>query len=146
VTGGERGSVPIEFALGIGVLVLPVAILVLVFPTWIERQSMDRMAAQEAARAVAVAGTVAEGVADGAALAAQIADNHDLADDFGGVAFTDPDRDGDGAPDRGGAVTATVTVRVPLTTIPLIGHGGGFTLTASHTEYVDAYRSLPGAP
>jgi len=51
----ERGSIPIEFALGIGVLMLPVAVLVLIFPNWAERQSMARVAAQESAREAAIA-------------------------------------------------------------------------------------------
>ncbi|MGH9164696.1 MAG: hypothetical protein ACRDZW_04160 [Acidimicrobiales bacterium] len=39
-------------------------------------------------------------------------------------------------------ITAAVAYRVPLVAIPLLGqHGRGLTVTARHSELVDAYRS-----
>ncbi|HUH06478.1 MAG TPA: hypothetical protein VML96_01605 [Egibacteraceae bacterium] len=128
-----------EFALGAGVLVLPVAMLVLVFPTWIERQSAARLAAQEAARAVVLADDCADGRRSAALLVEEIAANHELAD---GLTLTQPAGCA-GELARGAIVTATVTVQMPLTAIPLIGRAGGFSWTVSHSERVDQYRSLP---
>ena len=53
---GERGYVAGELALGIGLLVFPVALLVLTLPTWSERQTTARSIAREVSRVVAVAG------------------------------------------------------------------------------------------
>lgn len=131
----ERGAVPVEFALGAGLLVLPIAALVTVFPTWSERQSMARVAAQEAARTVVLADDWTEGTGAGGALATQIAVNHGLAAGDLAVVFA-------GALDRGGAVTTTVTVPIPGITIPGIGEAGGFSWSVTHTERVDDYRSF----
>lgn len=133
---GEDGSVAVELALGVGVLVLPVAVLVLLLPTWVERQSMARTAAQEAARAMALADEPAAGRAAGEQIAATIAANHGVADDLADVAVSGDLR-------RGGTVTARVTVRVPLVAVPFLGDVGGFSITATHRESVDAYRSFP---
>lgn len=132
----ERGAVPIELALGAGMLVLPVALMVLTFPTWAERQSMARLAAREAARTVVLAETLAHGTAAGEAVARQVAANHGLPPGDLAVSFSGDLR-------RGGAVTATVAVRVPAVTIPGFAHVGAFTWTTTHTESVDQYRSLP---
>jgi hypothetical protein len=128
--------VAIEFALGVGVLVLPVAALVLVLPGWAERQSMARVAAAEAARTVVVASDWATGIAAGGEVAAEVAANHGLAPgDLEAVRFS-------GSLVRGDTVTAAVTVRVPLTVVPGLAAAGGFSVTASHSEPVDRYRSL----
>lgn len=134
--GVERGAVPIELALGAGVLVLPVAIMVLTFPTWVERQSMARLAAREAARTVVLAETLAEGTVAGEAVARQVAANHGFPASELTVEFS-------GDVVRGGAVTAAVGVDVPAVTIPGIAHVGSMTWTTTHTESVDRYRSLP---
>jgi hypothetical protein len=131
---GQRGSVPIEFALGVGVLVLPVALLVLTLPGWVERQMVARLAAQQAARLV-----VLEGEADVAAVARLvdgIAANH-------GVPAGDVAVEVAPSPAPGAVVTAAVTVRVPVAVVPGFGPAGGFTLRAAHSVRVDDYRSLP---
>lgn len=132
----ERGGVPIEFALGIGLLVLPVALMVLVFPTWTERQSMARLAAQEAARSVVLADDFAAGSAAGTALAQEIAANHDLAGTIEAVEFS-------GSLERGATVEATVRVTIPWPAVPFFGSGGGISWSVRHAEQVDAYRSFP---
>lgn len=133
---GQVGAVPIEFALGVGVLVLPVALLVLSLPPWVERQSAARLAAREAARAVVLADTFAEGVAAGETAAARVAVNHDIDPGDFNVAVT-------GNLVRGGAVTATVSARFPATAVPGLTEVASFIWTTAHTEQVDAYRSLP---
>lgn len=132
----EDGSVPIEFALGVGLLLLPVAVLVLTFPTWAERQSLARLAAQEAARTVVLAADPATGHQAGTALAYRIAANHGAADAITAITYA-------GAPVRGGSITATVTVTIPLPGLPPFDLLPTPTWTTSHTEPIDPYRSLP---
>lgn len=139
---GCRGAVPIEFALGVGVLVLPIAMMVATFPTWAERSTMARVAASEAARAAALATDAGQGEAVGAALAVRIAENHGAGADLVGLSVT-VDRDEHGDPHRRGGAHAEVAVRMPLTALPFIGEAGGFTYTARHTEPVHPHRSLP---
>lgn len=125
---------PIEFALGIGLLVFPVALLVLTLPTWSARMGTATAAAQEAARIAATANPC--GSSGGAADAAteEIARNHGI----------DPDRlhlrlVGSGR--AGTQVEAEVTVDMPVTAIPGIGTFGAWSWTARHVEAVDRYRS-----
>lgn len=132
---GERGSVAVELGLGVGLLLLPVAVLVLVLPTWAERQAVARVAAQEAAR-TAVLGGDDTGADAAAAVVARTARNYGLPPDALRVSFS-------GGLGRGEAFTAAVTVRVPVTIFPGIGSVGAVEWTASHTEHVDRYTSLP---
>lgn len=133
----EAGTASIEFALGAGLLLLPVAMLVLVLPTLSERQSMARLAAQEAARVMVVGDDWAASAATARAMAARIAENHELPASDLSLAL-EP-----GALVRGGEVTAAATVQMPLVIVPGIGPVGGVGWTVRHTEPVDAYRSLP---
>lgn len=133
---GEHGAVPLELALGVGLLVLPIAALVIVFPTWAERQSMARLAAQEAARTVVLADDWAAGTEAGGRLAHQIARNHELEPDDLSISFT-------GSLARGAVVRASVTVAFPLVAVPGIGDAGGWSWTVTHAERVDDYRSFP---
>ena len=147
----ESGSVTTEFALGIGLLVLPVALLVLSIPGWVERRAMATVAAQEAARTVA---TDLGGSGDLAAsqLVEQIAANHGvdpasvelcLSIHTGG---TPAPRGCDGAAivGAGDVVTARVTVQLPALRVPLAGTTlASIAYTASHSEPVDRYRSDP---
>lgn len=132
---GEQGFAPVEFVLFTGLILLPTLILVASLPGWWERQSLARLAAQEAARSVVVASDWDAGVAHAAALVEQLARNHGV--DPADLAVTL-----DGRLERGGAVTATATVRIPAMAVPFITATPGFTWRSSHTEAVDAYRSL----
>jgi hypothetical protein len=133
----ERGYVAGELALGIGLLVFPVALLVLTLPTWSERQTTARSIAREVSRVVAVAG-----VCDRAA-ASQT--GHDMARNLG-LAPGDIDVQLDCATGerlrRGGNVRAAVTVAVPAVTFPGIGSVGSWSWTAHHSEPIDQYRSF----
>lgn len=133
---GQVGGVPVEFALGVGVLVLPVALLVLLLPTWVERQSAGRVAVREAARTVVLADTMADGVRAGEEAVARVAANHGIDPADFSVTFA-------GSLDRGSAVTATLDVRFPATGFPGLGEVGAFTRRLTHTELVDTYRSFP---
>lgn len=132
-TAGERGAVPIELALGVGLLLLPTAVLVLSLPGWVERQSMAGLAAEEAARALVVQGTPEGAPARAQAIVDEVAANHGVEEDeVTDVAVT-------GSFARGGTVRVTVGVAIPLVRLgeePL-----GFTWNVTRAEQVDLYRS-----
>jgi hypothetical protein len=133
----EGGYVAGELAIGIGLLVFPVALLVLTLPTWSERQTTARSIAREVARVVAVAGVCDRGRA---------ADTgHDMARNLGlPPADVDVQLDcaaGDRLP-RGGSVRASVTVAVPAVAVPGIGSVGAWSWTANHSEPIDQYRGF----
>jgi hypothetical protein len=133
----ERGFIAGELALGIGLLLVPVALLVVTLPTWSERQTTARSIAREVSRVVAVAGTCDRSGA--------LELGHDMARNLGL-----PPRDIDVQLDcasgarlpRGGSVRASVTVTVPAVALPGIGSVGAWSWTAHHSEPVDQYRSF----
>ncbi len=141
-----------EFVLATGVLVVPMAILALSLPVWIERMSLARVAAQEAARAVVLASDSTRGGQLGTGLVVQTARNHRVevedvsvcysVHDFGDVA---PQRcTGLAAIPRGAGITAAVTIRLPVISLPFLPRQLGSLppYTARHTERVDLYRSF----
>lgn len=136
MSGRQGGAATVELVVSVAVLLLPAVVLVGLLPTWVERQAAARVAAREAARTVAVAA----GWQDGLAAARRIVD--EVAANYG----VDPDQVGlqvDGSLARGGTVTATVTVPVPALTVPAVGTVVGGTLTVTHAERVDDYRTIP---
>lgn len=151
-SSSERGAVPIEFAVGIAVLLVPTLVLVLSLPQWVERTSLATAVAREAGRAVVVAPTAADGIAAAHALAATMTVNHGLDPQDVTLCLVAhpadvPAPSGCGSVtrlERGMAVTTRVTVALPGTRIPAIGTASdGFQRTVTHTEEVDRYRSLP---
>lgn len=149
----EEGYAATELVLGVGLLLLPVAILVLMFPVWIERQNTAAVAAQEAAREAVLADDPGSATQRASAAAAEVASNRGLGDAVASVchvvhAVGDPPPDGCvglGDLPRGAAVTTRVTVRLPLLSFPGIGATlEAIPYTATHTERVDQYRSFPG--
>ncbi|MDP9389083.1 MAG: hypothetical protein M3Q48_14490 [Actinomycetota bacterium] len=132
-TRGEGGFVAVEWVVAVGFLLFPTVLLVLSFPAWVERQGMARVAAQEAARAVALANDTESGAEAGRALGDEIARNH-------GVDPTNISVSYDGMTRRGGSVTATVSVDLPALTFPGLGSLGSVRWSTRHTELVDRYR------
>jgi len=128
----ERGSVPVEFAAAVGLLLIPAVLLVMSFAPWVERQMMAREIARDTARSAAIAASV-EGVG---VIAEQTARNY-------GIDPADVTVRVEGDTGRGGLVTATVSVRMPAIEIPGLGGLGTVVWTVHHTEQVDLYRSLP---
>ncbi len=134
--GRESGFVATEFAFGVAVLVLPVALLVLTFPRWSERQVTARVIAREVARR-----TARDGVCDrGAARVIGATMAHNL-----GVASRDVSVDlacaeGSGLV-PGNDVEARVTVTMPAMQLPGVGAVGAWSWTARHREPVDRYVS-----
>lgn len=134
--GDDAGIVVMELVLTICLWLFPITILVVSLPTWIERQSLGRLAAQEAAREVVLADSWAAGAARAQAVTTQLALNHDV--DPG-----DLDLALGGALTRGATVTATVTVQVPALSVPFLTDAPGFDLSFTAAEAVDQYRSFP---
>ncbi len=146
----DAGHVALEVLLAIGVVLLPVALLVLTLPTWVERTSVGRVAAREAARAVVTAEDPSSAFADADRLVRQIGANHGLPSDAVSVCFSvhhagvAPPRvcGGPRPPGRTDAVTAHVEVHIPAAALP----GLPVEVPAAqrrfvHSERVDAYRS-----
>lgn len=132
----ESGIVVMELVLTICLWLFPITILVVSLPTWVERQSLGRLAAQEAAREVVLADSWSAGATRAQAVTDQLALNHDIDPADLGLVL-------DGALDRGATVTATVTVQVPALTVPFITQAPGFALSFTAAEAVDQYRSFP---
>lgn len=133
----EGGYVAAELALGVGLLVFPIALLVLTLPTWSERQTTARSIAREVSRVVAVAGICDRGRA--------AETGHEMARNLG-FSPGDIDVQLDCTPGqrllRGDNVDASVTIAVPAVTLPGIGSVGAWSWTAHHSEPVDQYRSF----
>lgn len=130
----QRGNFAVgEFVVMLGLWVLPLAVLVMLLPTWVERQSMARVAAQEAARELATAYSWDAGDATARAVVAQIAANHDI--DPADVTLTPG-----GLLAPGADVTADVTVRMPALPLPAPLAAPEFSWTVQHVEAVNPYR------
>lgn len=132
----DTGFAPLTMMLGLGFLVIPVLLLVLTVPTWEERTVDARDAAANAARALAIAGTWTTGVSTADQTVTEAATND-------GINPTQIVATYRGALTPGTTVTATVTVTIPAGTIPGIGAFGTLHYTASSTQHVDSYRSIP---
>lgn len=127
----ERGFVAAELAMGLGLLVFPIALLVLTLPGWSERQATARVITREVARRIA-----REGVCDAAAarsLGGSMARNLGVPSEGFEVTVVC----------SGGDVEARVTVQVPAVEIPGIGGVGAWSWTARHREPVDRYAAAP---
>lgn len=140
----EDGFVAAEYAAGVGFLLLPVTLLVLSLPAWVEAQEAGRVAAQQAARAVVTASDHADGVAQAQLLVAETLANRGVGQ-VGEVAFDGSLRHGAGDEPQQ-LVTAIVTVRVPAVQLPLIGTWAAFDRAIAHTQPVDRYRSIDAGP
>lgn len=136
---GERGFAAVEFVAGVGLLVLPIAILVLSLPVWAETQTAARVVVREAARVLAVADDDHAGRVEASAMARRVAGNL-------GIDLTGPPTFAgsvEGPPGRAAEVSAIVTVRLPLLGLPLLADLTAVDWTVEHTEPVDVYRSRP---
>jgi hypothetical protein len=132
----ERGFVATEFALGVVVLLVPVACLVLTLPTWSERKTTARAIVREVARVVASTGVCDQESARG--LAKIMARNLGLSDGDATVEL----RCWPGASlVPGSDLEAAVTVRMPAVDIPGVGPVGEWSWTARHRQPVDRYVS-----
>ena len=131
---GEGGFAAIEFVLAVALILVPLGALGATLTAWPERVGAARVVAAEAARAAAAESSWASATSAGAAMAAQVAANYGLRAEALSVSFS-------GSVERGGSVTATVGVVMPVLRVPGVGGSGGWTWTTSHTQPTDLYRS-----
>jgi NAD+--asparagine ADP-ribosyltransferase len=125
----------LSLVLGLGLLIIPVLLLVLVIPTWEARTVDARDAAAGAARVLVTSASWTAGVVAANQLVGEIGATD-------GVARSQLVATYDGSLTRGSTVTVRVTVVIPATEIPLIGVVGTVHYTATSSELVDQYRSL----
>ena len=133
----EAGFAPLTMTLGVCLVVIPVLLLVLTIPTWLERSVDARDAASDAARVIATANTWAAGTAAANQTVAQAVTNDGLNPADVTVSYT-------GSLDPGDTVTATVTVTLPAGVVPGVGRYGTIHYTATSTQHVDSYRGDNG--
>lgn len=134
----EQGFVAVELVLGLGLLVLPVALLVLTLPGWSERQATARVIAREAGRQLA-----REGVCDretAAGLGATMAENLGLG---AGDVQVSLDCAAGSSLVAGSDLETRITVQMPAVQIPGVGGVGAWAWTARHREPVDRYAGTP---
>jgi hypothetical protein len=132
----ERGATPVELALGVMLLVVPVAIVVLSIAPVFEHRNFARRAAAEAARTM----VLSTGDPSAEALAVIEAQARSMGIDPGDVTVLLCG--GAVCPvDRGSVVTVDVTVLVDELSsfLPI----GTITVNAVHSEQVDMFRSRP---
>lgn len=127
--GRELGSVAAEFAVGVGVLVLPAAVLVLMLPTWIDVEHAAEDAARQGARLAVqdldrTTGSIEDWVAD------KLASRSVEVTDVDVLRVSDHAR-------------VSVVVRAPALSIPFAGAVGSFAVREEHVEVIDPYRSRP---
>jgi hypothetical protein len=140
----DSGHAGVELALGVAVLILPVALMVLAFGPWSERRVLAEAAAAEVARHVAVHLEIGGAVA----LLERMADGHGLDGSQVRLGWcgAPPASLGAGAGgcslSRGSEVSATVEVWTPLVATPW-GAVGGLWVRGEHSEWIDLYRSMP---
>mgnify|MGYP003134334180 CR=1 FL=1 len=136
-TDRDAGAAAIELPLAVGLLLMPIAVVVMLVPQWPERQTVARSAAKEAATLYANAPSRSAGIELAQASVAQAAANHGLPPTALTVALG-------GEWCRACTVTASVTVDIPAVAVPFAGTVGAFSYTSSSSARIDDYRSLPG--
>jgi hypothetical protein len=127
------GFVAVELVLAIGLLLFPVVLLVASLPHWSERQHAAIVAAREAAREAGHAWP-AGGHLEAERVAREVMATYGIANGDVTVTVSPP-------PDRGGLVTAAVTVRMPAVAVPLLASVGAWSWTARESVRIDDYRS-----
>lgn len=139
----DEGHGAVEFALAVGLLLLPVALAVLAFGPWSERRVVAEAAAAEAARTAVVSLELARG----GQVVSEIGANHGLPPESVRLGWCGsepglPDVSTSGCSlERGSEVVAEVRIWTPVFTTPW-GPVGGLWVSGMHAEPVDLYRSL----
>ncbi|HEY7582391.1 MAG TPA: hypothetical protein VIB78_02060 [Acidimicrobiia bacterium] len=132
----ERGATPIEFALGVLTIVLPLALMVLLVAPVFEARNFVRRAAAEGARAGVLA--AAEPLAAASQAITSVADGMNVATPDVSVLFCD----GSPCSFARGAVFV-VEVSMPVRQVSELLPIGEIQVRARHSEQVDLYRSRP---
>lgn len=137
----ERGYVALEFALGMGLLVLPTALILLQIPTYLEQH--DRVSAIAATVSQACAAR-AESIEDGQRIATQTA-SEEL------ISSTSLSKSSirsasckyeDDVLVPGTVVQSTISIDVPGAIIPGLPQNTIWTMTESHSSVIPKYRSV----
>jgi len=134
----EQGFAALELSAGVALLLLPVVLVVLSLPRWVERQDVARVAARDAARVVGLSGWCDRRAAEQAVARA----TSDAGLEPGALQVT-LDCAPAGPLPRGGQVTAHVRVAMPVLAVPMVGSAGAWTWTAGHRQPIDPYGSRP---
>jgi hypothetical protein len=134
----DAGAAAIEMPLAVGLLLLPIALVVMLVPQWPERQTIARAAAKEAATLYANAPSAAVGAERAETAVAQAASNYGLPPAAMTVSLSENWC-------RACTVTAAVVVDIPAINVPFAGTVGAFAYTATSSARIDDYRSIePG--
>ena len=142
VGSSERGFAAAEWAVALGLMLLPMVMIVGSIAPWLARQTMGREISQEAARSFVLADDWERGAQAAAQVAEAIVANYGLGDDDWDLVSirTEPDGAGFG---RGSDIVVEIRVRVPALTVPGVGSVAEVWWHTSHTEHVDDFRSFP---
>jgi hypothetical protein len=132
----ERGAAPIEFALGLLVIVVPVTLVVLLVAPVFEARNFVRRAAAESARAGVVSPT------DQVVAANNTVEELALRLGVGLDQLTVTFCEGTPCSWERGAVF-TVEISMPVSQVSDLLPVAGLTVSARHSEQVDLYRSRP---
>ena len=136
----DRGHASAEFALAVGLMLLPVVVVLLAFAPWLEsRMSVESLAA-EAARALVV---TRDPEAGARFVATMEHSNNDVELRVGwcGAMPSAHSSSGSCLRSRGARVEVVVSAWSPLFHTPW-GDVGGLWVTGSHVEWADPFRSL----
>jgi hypothetical protein len=136
-TDDQAGFAPLTLVLGVGLVIVPVLLLVLTIPTWLERSVDAHDAAANAVRTLATANNWQAGTLAANQTVSQLISNDGLDPGLVSVTYA-----GDLNP--GDTVTARVTVTIPAGVIPGIGTYGTVHYTATSTQHVDTYKADNG--
>jgi hypothetical protein len=130
------GFAALSLMLGLAFVVMPVLVLVLSLPVWLERAAAAQDAARLAARELATAPDWAEGTSQAQSVVWQLA----KAEGWSAASYS---LDFAGTLMPAGTVSARVRVAVPVTVVPFLGPVGHVEYSAVSVAHVDSYRSGP---
>jgi hypothetical protein len=136
------GFAAAEWAVALGLLILPLAMIVGSIAPWMARQTMAREISQEAARIVVLADNWASGELRARQTADAIAANYGLGEDDWDFVSVRTEPEGVGFV-RGAAVVVEVRVRIPALIVPGIGAIAEVWWQTDHVEHIDDFRSFP---
>ncbi len=146
----EGGFAAVEWALGLGMIILPLVVAVTSIAPVLDRLSTARTAAAEAARIMVLADDWADGEERAVELARSVARNHGIGDDewcrdepVDGCVSVEISSTTPGVLGRGEEVYVVVRIPAAAVSVPFIGEFASFMLQGAHTERVDDYRSFP---
>ncbi len=138
----ERGFVAAEWAVALGLLLLPMVMIVGSIAPWLARQTMGREISQEAARSMVLADDFESGAQAAAQVAEAIVANYGLGDDDWDLVSIRMEPEG-AVLGRGSDVVVEIRIRVPALTVPGVGSVAEVWWHTSHSEHVDDFRSFP---